>query len=941
MKLLPLLLIASFAHAQDFSPVTTQVQSLVTSANLPGASVLVIRDGQVLYQQAFGGYTLQQRVAIASASKWLSGAVIARLVDRQVMRWDDTIGQYLPNAPADKRAITLRQLFSHTSGLPGSETGCLGDATLVYQFCVDQILAAPLAYAPGTRFSYGGYSMHVAGRLAEIATGQRWDQIFRNEVATPLGMTQTDYAFASAAPGYVEVSNPRISGGARSTLQDFGRLAQAFVQRGQFNGQTWLSSGLVDQLVEDQTRGATILSTPFEEAQGYGIGLWRERLDANGKTTMASSPGAFGFYPVFDREAGYAGVFLTQNLLRNIEEPVQAIWGDVRAILGTALPTVNAASGYRIAASATAPTEVYAEAPGAVRVFDRWLGDAPVLADPRAWHASFPMPAHAVTLAARFVAIPAPGTTQTLNINGARYRQLVPANPRGLIFSFHGSGGSGDLPFQKPQAIEATTLFVSRGFGIVGLDSVNRIDRQWNPLFSTSNPDVINVQAIIDRLRASGVIGTNTPIFCEGTSNGGGFCSRVSALLSFTGQSLMIADGIEAIMAQTPVPTIWTLGRNDPTLAPGSIERAQSSSAGMTARGVPNELNIVEPNPVYPERFARIDGITVDASRALTTSLRQGGFLDARGMVVRDPRGGAIDALIPADLRQFRGDITGIMENASGAHEYHSDFIHRTAHFFEARLKRNLAGLYSKADEPGWGLSIAHQGDALFPTWYTYDQNGRAVWFLGGALALQPDGRYTGPAFRATGTPFDQIAGDAGAQLVQVGDFALRPLPAGALEFGYNIGGVAQQKRVELFRFGALPICRFTTGAREGSANRSDIWWNPRQSGWGLQLAEQGNTLVVAWYTYGADRQPIWLLATLARDSSGRFAGALRRPITGTPFAQINGTVASGDLPIVGDATVEFVDGQRGVFRYRVDGVSQSRDIERFVYGGPGLSECM
>jgi CubicO group peptidase (beta-lactamase class C family) len=943
MRLLAALLMAPLlasAQTPDFSPVTTRMQSLVSTANLPGASVIVIRDGQVLYEQAFGGYGLQQRVAIASATKWLSGAVIARLVDRRVLRWDDSIGQYLPNAPADKRAITLRQLFSHSSGLPAGEVACIGEANLVFQNCVDQILSVPLSYAPGTRFAYGGNSMHVAGRLAEIATGLRWDQIFRNEIATPLGMSETDYGFNSVAPGTIEVSNPRIAGGARSTLRDYARLAQAFVQRGQFGGQTWLSAGLVEQLIEDQTRGAPVLSSPLETSIGYGIGLWREQVDSAGRATMLSSPGAFGFYPVFDREAGFAGVFLTQNLLRNVEAPVRAMWSDVRTILGPAAPATVAAGGYRVAASGVLPVETYAEAPGSTRIFERWTGDAATLSDPRAWHASFAQPANAVALAARFQSVPALPTIATSSINGSRYRQAIPPNPRGLIFSFHGSGGSGDLPFQKPQAIEATTLFLARGFGVVGLDSVNRDDRQWNPQFSTSNPDVVNVQGIIDRLRAAGTIGPATPIFCEGTSNGGGFCSRISALLNFAGQSLMIADGVDAVMAQTAVPTIWTLGRNDPTLASGYLTRAQNSSAGMSLRGVPNELSIVEPNPVYPERFARIDGISLADSRSLTDALRQGGFLDARGMVIRDPRGGAIDALIPASLRSLRGDITGQIESAFGAHEYHSDYIHRTAHFFEAQLKRNLTGLYFKPDEPGWGLSLAHQGDSLFPTWYTYDAQGRAIWYLGGALTLQSDGRYTGTAFRVTGTPFSEIVGDAGAQATPVGEFALRPLPAGAIEFGYSIAGVSQQKRVEPFRFGRLPSCRFTAGDRAGGANRSDIWWNPRQSGWGLSLIEQGSTLAVAWYTYGADRQPIWLVATLVRDASGRFSGSLRRPTTGTPFAQINAAPAAGELPIVGDASVEFVDGQRGVFRYRLDGVSQSRDIERFVYSGPGLSDC-
>lgn len=227
-------LLPALASAQnlDFAPVSARVQALVQQQNLPGASVLILRDDSTLYEQAFGGYTLQTRVPIASASKWLSAAVIARLVDRGVLRWDDRIDRYLPDAPADKRAITLRQLFSHSSGLPGEETGCLGNVNLAMQDCVNEILALPLAYPPGQGFAYGGLSMQVAGRLAEIASGQRWDDLFRAEVATPLGLTQTDYAFFSTLPGYVAVSNPRIAGGVRSTLGDYGRFLHAILARG-------------------------------------------------------------------------------------------------------------------------------------------------------------------------------------------------------------------------------------------------------------------------------------------------------------------------------------------------------------------------------------------------------------------------------------------------------------------------------------------------------------------------------------------------------------------------------------------------------------------------------------------------------------------------------------------------------------------------------------
>ena len=943
--LLALLMLSPLAaQTPDFTPVTTRVQTLVASAGLPGAAVLIVRNGEPIYQRAFGNYTLDQRVPIASASKWLSAAVIARLVERGVLRWDDRIERYLPNAPADKRAITLRQLFSHTSGLTGAAAFCLSDPTASMQACVDNILATPLLYAPGRGFLYGGNSMQVAGRMAEIASGLRWDDLFRAEVAQPLGLTQTDYGFFSMAPGYVEISNPRIAGGARSTLTDYGRVLQAFLERGSVNGAQWLSPALIDQMAEDQSRGAPVIETPLPGALGYGIGQWIERVDANGRASLLSSPGAFGFYPVIDHAAGFAGVFLVNSDLSAVATPVSALWADVRSILNTQapqLPRLIVANGYGgglVAAGSV--VDAYAQAPGEARLFARWRGDARALADPRAWHAPLTTSSRASTLTAEFISIPAALDTTTGDINGSRYRQLIPANARGLVFSFHGSGGSGDLPFTKSEAKVATRLLLSRGFGVVGLDSVNRVDRQWNPQFSLSNPDVVNVQGIIERLRAAGLISGSTPIYCEGTSNGGGFCSRISALLNFRAQSLMIADGIEPIMAQTPVPTIWTLGRFDPTLAPGYLERAAQSAAGMSTRGIPNELNIVEPSPVYPERFARIDGISVADSTALVASLRSAGFLDAAGKVIRDPRSSALDALIPASLRSKSGEIVAQMEIAAGLHEYYSDHAHRVVHFFEAQLTANYTGLWWKADEPGWGVSLAQQGNSLFPTWYTFGPDGRPTWYVGGVLALHADGSYRGPAYRTTGRRFDQIAGDVGAIATEVGSFSVRPLSDGGLEFTTIIGTVQQTRRIERTRFGRQPACRFKEGSRSDSANRSDIWWNPNESGWGVYLSEQDRTLVVTWYTYGSDGQPMWVLGALTRDAQGAFAGALTRPVSGTPFDRINGAATSFPVPTVGSARVEFVDGERAVFRYTLDGISQSKDIERLIYAGPGLSDC-
>lgn len=319
----------------DFTAVDQAMVALVTGAGLQGASLVVVRDGANAFAADYGSYGPATRQPIASASKLVSALVIARLVDRGVLSWDTRIGDLLPAAPEDKRGITLRQLFSHTSGLRAFDAGCLGSQDLTLAECSAQILALPLSRTPGSCFAYGGNSMHVAGHLAEVASGRPWDDLFIDEVATPLGLGATDYAFNSTAPGYVRVPNPRIAGGARSTARDLARIVSLLARRGVHEGAVLLSPATVDQLLDDQTFGVPYASSPDPASYGYGIGLWRNRLDAVGLGSEVSSPGAFGTWPWIDTAAGIGGVFFTRNSLGNVESGVRGITRATRvAILG-------------------------------------------------------------------------------------------------------------------------------------------------------------------------------------------------------------------------------------------------------------------------------------------------------------------------------------------------------------------------------------------------------------------------------------------------------------------------------------------------------------------------------------------------------------------------------------------------------------------------------
>ena len=322
----------------DFSPVTAEMQTFVTANNLDGASLRINKHGSVVYRRAFGGYTLGTRIRIASASKWLSALTLARLVDKGQMRWTDTVGQYFPTIEAAKRPITLAQLFSHTSALPGGDDSCMSNPFYTLASCANRILQEPLIGEPGKVFAYGGNSMQVAGRMAELATGKAWDDIFLDEMVTPLGLSATDFATASTTPGYVRNTNPRIAGGVRSTLEDYGKVVDMVLTYGCLDngttqlclpGRRFLNRTTIELMANDRTVGTVDISRPpTSTGFGYGIGQWIDPASP----LIVSSPGAFGFTPWVDRVNQVAGVFLVDDINTRVVEDINDIRAMVNAV---------------------------------------------------------------------------------------------------------------------------------------------------------------------------------------------------------------------------------------------------------------------------------------------------------------------------------------------------------------------------------------------------------------------------------------------------------------------------------------------------------------------------------------------------------------------------------------------------------------------------------
>ncbi|HEY1055266.1 MAG TPA: serine hydrolase domain-containing protein, partial [Emticicia sp.] len=114
--------------------------------------VMVLQNGKLIYKKEHN-MTPNDAKAIASASKWLSGAVIMSLVDESKLSLNDTVGKYLPIFTKYKKGnITIRQLFSHTSGFPGdSPEGYEYSTSLSLAQAVDSLAVhTAMIHIPGT-----------------------------------------------------------------------------------------------------------------------------------------------------------------------------------------------------------------------------------------------------------------------------------------------------------------------------------------------------------------------------------------------------------------------------------------------------------------------------------------------------------------------------------------------------------------------------------------------------------------------------------------------------------------------------------------------------------------------------------------------------------------------------------------------------------------------
>jgi CubicO group peptidase (beta-lactamase class C family) len=291
----------------------TEVNRFLSSAAAiaGGMALIVVKDEKVIERAGYARFGPGTVVDVGSASRWLAAAAMMTLVDQGTLALDDSVARYLPEFTGEKAGITIRQLWSHESGLPATDAS-IDDRTLTLEACVRRIATGPLSSAPGTVVRDGSVSIQVGARVCEVISGMTWQEFFRVRIAEPLDMGSTTFNLI----GFNR--NPNVAGGARSTAEDYARFLTMLLQDGVWSGKHILSREAVSQIEQDQAATSTIAATPYTAVASLlpstsrarpGLGVWREETDpSTGILLIASCPGTYGFTPWIDRELNLAGV---------------------------------------------------------------------------------------------------------------------------------------------------------------------------------------------------------------------------------------------------------------------------------------------------------------------------------------------------------------------------------------------------------------------------------------------------------------------------------------------------------------------------------------------------------------------------------------------------------------------------------------------------------
>jgi len=279
------------------------LQAQMRWERIPGLSIAVVRDGKILRTGGYGSSNLETDTPagadtvykMGSLSKQFLAAGLLVLVQDGKVGLDDPLTKYLPEVPEAWKPITIRNLLTHTSGIPRDSPAFDPLKLQSDDEVIRGVYSQPLLFSPGSRFAYSNINYYCVAEIIRTASGMPWPDFIASRIFAPAGLTSTRTTNATdivshRASGY-ETSGGKIknadvwialrpSGAFLSTVLDLAKWDNALdsdkILTASSRAQMWAPVRLAD--------GTT---------HGYGFGWFVDQM--NGHRRVHHSGGVPGF----------------------------------------------------------------------------------------------------------------------------------------------------------------------------------------------------------------------------------------------------------------------------------------------------------------------------------------------------------------------------------------------------------------------------------------------------------------------------------------------------------------------------------------------------------------------------------------------------------------------------------------------------------------------
>lgn len=286
LSLLPLLVCIHNAFNQTEAEKILQLSAFIergmSSWEIPGLAVSVVKNGKIIFQKGFGLKDIQRQEAvdehtifgICSTTKAMTAFTLAILVDEKKLNWDDPVVKYLPAFKLKTedwtRQIRVRDLLTHNAGLPNLDFLWYAN-TLEVKDMLHRLPYVDQAYPVRGGYTYQNVMYAIAGHLVEKVSGIPWTTFVQQRIFKPLGMHETFPTYDSSRdyPNRM-VPHFRVSdkvtpipnmiidqvapaGSVWSNVNDMSKWMLFLLEKGRINGKSLIDDAIFNELFQPQT----------------------------------------------------------------------------------------------------------------------------------------------------------------------------------------------------------------------------------------------------------------------------------------------------------------------------------------------------------------------------------------------------------------------------------------------------------------------------------------------------------------------------------------------------------------------------------------------------------------------------------------------------------------------------------------------------------------